>query len=69
VTRVTGRSRDLGEGRYQREGANVKRIRIERKAPVRVDRDRYVVLPLDPRDPDVVRVKLLDRRRTAGTRP
>jgi hypothetical protein len=43
------------------------RIRIERKAPVPVDRDHYGVLPLDPRDPDIVRAKLLlERRRSTG---
>jgi hypothetical protein len=47
----------------------MQRVRIERKAQVPIDRDRYVVLPLDPRDPDIVRAKLLDRRRTAATRP
>ena len=47
----------------------MQRIRIQRKAPVHIDRDRYDVLPLDPRDPDIVRAKLLDRRRTAATRP
>jgi hypothetical protein len=40
----------------------MQRIRIERKAPVRDQRDRYAVLPLDPRDPDIVRAKLLLRR-------
>ena len=48
----------------------MQRIRIERKAQVPIDRDRSVVLPLDPRDPDVVRAKLLlDRRRIAAPRP
>jgi hypothetical protein len=37
----------------------MQRVRIERKAPVRRDADRYAVLPLDPRDPDIVRAKLL----------
>ena len=37
----------------------MQRIRIERKAPVRIDRARYDVLPLDPRDPDILRAKLL----------
>ena len=46
----------------------MQRIRIERKTPVRIDRDRSVVLPLDARDPDVARAKLLlDRRRSAAT--
>ena len=35
----------------------MQRIRIERKAPVRDRSDRYAVLPLDPRDPDIVRAK------------
>jgi hypothetical protein len=47
----------------------MQRIRIERKAPVRVDRDRDLVPPLDPRDPDILRAKvLIDRRRTAPAR-
>jgi hypothetical protein len=37
---------------------SVQQIRIERKRPVRSDPDRYAVLPLDPRDPDIVRAKL-----------
>lgn len=40
----------------------MQQIRIERKAPVRDRRDRYAVLPLDPRDPDILRAKLLLRR-------
>lgn len=51
------------------EEAEMQRIRMERKAPVRISRDRYDVLPFDPRDPDIVRAKLLDRRRTAASRP
>lgn len=40
----------------------MQQIRIERKRPVRSDPDRYAVLPLDPRDPDIVRAKLPARR-------
>ena len=40
----------------------MQRIRIERKAPVRDHRDRFAELPLDPRDPDILRVKQLLRR-------
>jgi hypothetical protein len=47
----------------------VRQIRIERKAAMPHDRDRYEVLPLDPRDPDIVRAKLLLRRGIAGTAP
>lgn len=44
----------------------MQRIRIERKTPVRIDRDRSDVLPLDPRDPDILRAKLLiDHHRSA----
>lgn len=47
----------------------MQRIRIERKTPIRIDRERYEDLPLDPRDPDILRAKLLlERRRPAGTR-
>ena len=38
------------------------RIRIERKAPVRDRRDRYAVLSIDPRDPDILRAQLHLRR-------
>jgi hypothetical protein len=38
----------------------VRRIRIEKPKP-RLDRPWLEVLPLDPRDPDVVRVKVVDR--------
>lgn len=41
--------------------------RIERKSPIRRHRDRYAVLPLDPRDPDILRAKLLLRDGTPGT--
>lgn len=34
----------------------MKQIRIQKKVP-RPRRDRYDVLPLDPRDPDIVRAK------------
>lgn len=40
----------------------MQRIRIERKVLFRDDRDRYGVLPLDLRDPDIVRVKQLMRQ-------
>ena len=40
----------------------MQRITIERKVYLRDDRDRYAVLPLDPRDPDIVRAKQLVRR-------
>jgi hypothetical protein len=46
---------------------SVRQIKIERKAAIPRDRDRYAVLPLDPRDPDVVRAKILERRGIAGT--
>lgn len=36
----------------------MQRIRIQRRAPLRGDRGWDAVLPLDPRDPDVVRAKL-----------
>jgi hypothetical protein len=47
----------------------VRQIRIERKGAIRHDRDRYAVPPLDPRDPDIVRAKILQRRGIAGTTP
>ena len=40
----------------------VQQIRIERKRPVRSDPDRSAVLPLDPRDQDIVRAKLVPDR-------
>jgi len=40
----------------------MQQIRIGRKDPVRQHRDRDAVLPLDPRDPDILRAKLLLRR-------
>ena len=47
----------------------MRRIRIERKVPVRIDRERHEVLPLDPRDADILRAKLLlAHHRTAGSR-
>ncbi len=47
----------------------MRQIRIERKPAIRHDPDRYAVLPLDPRDPDIVRAKTLQRRGIAGTAP
>ena len=47
----------------------MQQIRIGRKAPVRQHRDRDAVPPLDPRDPDILRAKLLLRRRTVRTLP
>jgi hypothetical protein len=47
----------------------MQQIRIGQKAPVRQRRDRDAVLPLDPRDPDILRAKLLLRRGTVGTLP
>ena len=44
----------------------MQRIRIGRKAPIRQHRDRYDVLPLDPRDPAILRAKLLRRGRTTA---
>ena len=40
----------------------MQQIRIERKAPIRERLDRSAVLPLDPRDPEILRAKLLLRR-------
>jgi hypothetical protein len=40
----------------------MEQIRIGRKAPIHQHCDRYDVLPLDPRDPDIVRAKLFLRR-------
>jgi hypothetical protein len=43
----------------------MQRIRVQRKISLRDDRDRYAVLALDPRDPDIVNAKLaLSRDRT-----
>jgi hypothetical protein len=42
----------------------MRQIRIGRKAPTRQRRDRDAVLPLDPRDQDILRAKLLLRRGT-----
>jgi hypothetical protein len=39
-----------------REAVHMKRTRIEKPKP-RAPRDLAPILPLDPRDPDVVRVK------------
>jgi hypothetical protein len=47
----------------------MQQIRIARKAPTREHPDRYAVLPLDPRDPDILRAKLLLRRRTVRAVP
>ena len=47
----------------------MQQIRIGRKAPIHRHRDRDAVLPLDPRDPDILRAKLLLRRRTVRTMP
>ena len=47
----------------------MRQIRIGREAPIRQRRDRDAVLPLDPRDPDILRAKLLLRRRTVRTIP
>ena len=47
----------------------MRQIRIERKAPIRQRRDRGAVLPLDQRDPDILRAKLLLRRGTVRTIP
>jgi hypothetical protein len=47
----------------------MQQLRIGRKAPTRQRRDRDAVLPLDPRDPDILRAKLLPRRGTGGTIP
>lgn len=41
-------------------GGTMQRIRIQRDSP-RPKRDRADVLPLDPRDPDILRVKETDR--------
>ena len=42
----------------------MQQIRIERKTPIRERPDRSAVLPLDPRDPEILRAKLLLRRGT-----
>ena len=47
----------------------MRQIRIERKALIRQHRDRDAVLPLDPRDQDIVRAKLLLRRGNVRTIP
>jgi hypothetical protein len=39
--------------------ADMQQIRIGRKAPIRQHGDRDAVLPLDPRDPDILRAKML----------
>ena len=58
----------MGQDAYRTEGEPMQRIRIERKAPVRRDPDRYAPLPLDPRDPDVLRAKQLIYGGTSGGR-
>jgi hypothetical protein len=40
----------------------MRRIRIRRETRRRNDRSRYEVLPLDPRDPAILRAKELTRR-------
>jgi hypothetical protein len=47
----------------------VRQIRIERKGAIPHDRDRYPVLPLDPRDPDIVQARIIQRRGIARTAP
>ena len=47
----------------------MQQIRIERKTPMRERPDRSTVLPLDPRDPDILRAKLLLRRGTVRSAP
>ena len=47
----------------------MQRIRIERRAPVRDRWDRYAVLPLDPRDQDVLRAKLISAPSARTRRP
>ena len=47
----------------------MQRIRIEQKASSRNLGDRYAVLPLDPRDPDILRAKRLLRRELDGGAP
>ena len=42
----------------------MQQIRSERRTPIRERPDRSAVLPLDPRDPDILRAKLLLRRET-----
>ena len=46
----------------------MRRIRLEKKVLPRERRDRNEVLPLDPRDPDIVRAKerLYGLRRVRG---
>lgn len=47
----------------------MQQIRIERKTPIRERPDRSTVLPLDPRDPDILRAKQLARRGTVRSVP
>jgi hypothetical protein len=46
----------------------MRRIRIQKQTTVRPRRERDDVLPLDPRDPDVLRVKAAARRRASALR-
>ena len=71
VTSVTGRTHcDVRERtHWDRGGGSVKQIRIERKTPIRERTDRSTVLPLDPRDPDILQAKLLLRRGTVRSVP
>ena len=63
MIRITGRLAAMCENVIAWiERWTVQRIRIERKAPVRDHHDRYAVLPIDPRDPDILRAKLHLRR-------
>jgi hypothetical protein len=45
----------------------MQRIRIQKKKAIRKDDGRYDVLPLDPRDPDVLRVKARNKSARAGS--
>jgi hypothetical protein len=56
----------MGEREQRIEEDRMQRIRIERKVLPRGDRDRYASLPLDPRDPDILRAKQLLRREHGG---
>jgi hypothetical protein len=71
VTSVTGRTRrDVRERpHWDRGGGSVQQVRIERKTPIRERPNRSTVLPLDPRDPDILRAKLLQRRGTDRSVP
>ena len=71
VTSVTGRHAATCESVpiEDRGGGSVQQVRIERKTPIRERPDRSTVLPLDPRDPDILRAKLLLRRGTVRSVP